>query len=114
MSYTVLQPLLDPASRTVWTWSGELDAADVPALTKTWGDLLDDRPGLVVDLIVDLAAVTFLDCAVLSVLVQANNYPGMRLTLLSVPAIVARLLKVTGLVEHFTIAWLPLEAVAQP
>ncbi|WP_328291403.1 STAS domain-containing protein [Kineococcus sp. NBC_00420] len=114
MSCTVLQPLRDPAPRSVWTWSGELDAADVPALTKTWGHLLDDHPDSVVDLTVDLAAVTFLDCAILSLLVQANNYPGTRLALLSVPAIVAKLLQVTELAEYFTIAWMPLEAVEQP
>ncbi|MGI4893906.1 MAG: STAS domain-containing protein, partial [Janthinobacterium lividum] len=54
---------LDHVPPTVWVWDGELDAADVAELTDAWQSLLADHP---VSVVIDLAAVTFLDCAVLS------------------------------------------------
>ena len=78
----------------VWTWSGDLDVADVPALRGALQALLDDHP---TTLTIDLAAVTFLDCSGLSVLVRANNDPSTDLLLQSVPGCVRRLLQATGL-----------------
>lgn len=83
----------------VWSWDGELDASDVERLTAQWQRLLADRPRQVV---LDLGAVTFLDCAVLSVLVRANATPHLRLVLADVPECVTRLLQITDLTQDFT------------
>ncbi|MGI4896891.1 MAG: STAS domain-containing protein, partial [Janthinobacterium lividum] len=81
-------------------WGGELDAADVAELTDAWQSLLADHP---VSVVIDLAAVTFLDCAVLSVLVRANRAPGTHLFLRAVPPRVRQLLHRTGLSDSFTV-----------
>jgi anti-anti-sigma factor len=83
----------------VWAWTGELDAADAPALRSTWACLAEDQPPAVV---VDLAGVTFLDCAGLSVLVRANHDARTHLLLCAVPPSVDRLLALTGLSGAFT------------
>ena len=88
----------DPTSSPVWVWSGDLDAADTAALRKTWQTLAQDQPTSV---IIDLAAVSFLDCAVLSVLVAAHHDARTRLLLQAVPAGVQRLLQATGLGAAF-------------
>jgi len=88
----------------VWVWSGDLDVADVAALTTTWRALLEDRPASVV---IDLTGVTFVDCAVLSVLVRANGDPSTRLLLRGVPARVDEVLRLTGLGAAFDRAAAP-------
>lgn len=90
-----------PGPRTpfpTWAWTGEPDAADVAALSTMWRSLLEERPGSVV---IDLSAVTFLDCGVLSVLVRANTDPVTRLLLRGVPARVELVMQLTGLGTAF-------------
>lgn len=91
-------PALQRTSPSVWAWTGELDVADVTALSTAWWSLLEEHPGSVV---IDLSGVTFLDCAVLSVLVCANNDPGTRLLLRGVPAHVEQMMQLTGLGSAF-------------
>jgi len=91
---------LDPTSPSVWVWSGHVDAADEAVYVGALRALLDDHPPT---LTIDLAAVTFLDCAGLSILVRANNAPFTRLLLRGVPRCVRRLLQATGLDEAFTL-----------
>jgi anti-sigma B factor antagonist len=90
---------LDRSAPPVWVWSGDLDLADTPTLAATWRALIKDHPASV---IIDLSGVTFLDCAVLSVLVRANNDPATQLLLQGVPARVETILQVTSLDGAFT------------
>jgi anti-anti-sigma factor len=83
----------------VWAWIGDVDAADAVALTCTLHGLLDEPT---TTLVIDLAGVTFLDCAALSVLIRANNEPSTHLLLQSAPTCVHRLLELTGLTTAFS------------
>jgi anti-anti-sigma factor len=91
---------LDPAPPPVWVWSGEVDAADKAAYTVALQALLEDHPAT---LVIDLGAVTFLDCAAVSVLVRARDDPFTRLLLRDVPVRVRRMLQVLGLGESFAV-----------
>jgi len=82
----------------VWAWSGELDSGDTSAMAATLQVLLLEHP---TTLTIDLTAVTFMDCAVLSLLVRVNNDPSTTLTLQGTPACVRRLLQATGLSAVF-------------
>jgi len=82
----------------VWAWHGDLDSADVAVLAAALHDLVLERPAT---LVVDLDAVTFMDCGVLSLLVRLNNDPSMTLILRGVPVCVRRLLLATGLTAAF-------------
>lgn len=82
----------------VWAWHGDLDSADVPVLAAALQDLLLDHPAT---LTIDLDAVTFLDCGVLSLLVRVNNDPSTTLILRGAPVCVQRLLQATGLTTAF-------------
>lgn len=76
-----------------WVWAGELDAADVDDLRATWWSILRQEPCYVV---IDLAAVTFLDCRILSFLVSARSEAGS-LFLRSVSPAARRLLTLARL-----------------
>ena len=82
----------------VWAWSGDLDSADTPALAATLQVLLLEHP---TTLTIDLRAVTFMDCAVLSLLVRVNNDSSMTVILQGAPTCVRRLLQATGLSAVF-------------
>jgi len=57
-------------------------------------DLLAQHPAT---LTIDLDAVTFMDCRVLSLLVRTNNDPSTTLILRRVPVCVHRLLQATAM-----------------
>jgi len=82
----------------VWAWRGDLDRADVTVLAAALQDLVLERPAT---LIVDLDAVTFMDCGILSLLVRLNNDPSTTLMLRNAPVCVQRLLQATGLTTAF-------------
>ncbi|MEV0373013.1 STAS domain-containing protein [Streptomyces sp. NPDC050636] len=89
---------------TVLELRGELDIFAVAVLSDRLDDLTGGRP----DLLLDLRAVTFMDCAGLSLLVRAGQRTrdrGGRLRLTGVAAggSVARLLRMTGLTGEFEI-----------
>jgi anti-anti-sigma factor len=77
--------------------SGEVDLLTAPALRER---LYDAALGSERMLVVDLSAVTFLDCAGLGPLLEARAYLGGRLRLRGVPWPMQRL---TGLLATFTI-----------
>lgn len=81
-----------------WAWAGELDAADVEDLWATWRSILVQEPRHVV---IDMAAVTFLDCRILSFLVEARRGPSA-LFLRSVSPWGGRLLTLAGLDDLMT------------
>lgn len=89
---------------TVLELRGELDIFAVAVLSDRLDDLAGGRP----DLLLDLRAVTFIDCAGVSLLVRAQERTrerGGRLRLAGVAAGggVARLLRMTGLTGEFEI-----------
>jgi len=61
-------------------------------------DLLLEHPAT---LTIDLDAVTFMDCAVLSLLVRINNDPSTTLIVRGAPVCVQQLLQATGLDAAF-------------
>lgn len=82
---------------------GEVDLCSAPALEHHLSAVLTGQPHAIV---VDLAAVTFLDCAGLRVLVAARRRAasrGLRLALAAPHAAVARLLRITALDRHFDV-----------
>lgn len=81
-------------SCVTWVWVGELDAADCAGLARVWTSLMGDDT---VHVVIDTTAVTFVDCAVLSFLVQARAQRGPRLSLHLVPGPLTRLFAMTGL-----------------
>ena len=92
--------------------SGELDIATGPALDARLGRALAGHRGD--GLVLDLTAVTFLDCAGLRPVVRASNRLGRRLCLRGVRGQVARLLDLTDVTASLRIlpdaqAW-PAEA----
>ncbi|UQA98101.1 STAS domain-containing protein [Streptomyces halobius] len=96
---------------TVLELRGELDIFAVAVLS----DRLDGLTGTHPDLLLDLRAVTFIDCAGLSLLVRARQRTrerGGRLRLTGVPdrGNIARLLRMTRLTGQFEIV--PHQAVA--
>ncbi|TJZ59332.1 STAS domain-containing protein [Streptomyces piniterrae] len=89
---------------TILELRGELDILAVAVLSDRLNDLSGARP----DLLLDLRAVTFIDCAGLSLLVRARQRArdrGGRLRLTGVAAggSVDRLLRMTGLIGEFEI-----------
>jgi anti-anti-sigma factor len=80
--------------------SGEVDLLTAPTLR---GRLYDAALGCERMLVVDLSAVTFLDCAGLGPLLEARAYLGGRLRLRGVPWPVEHMLRLTGLLATFTI-----------
>jgi anti-anti-sigma factor len=80
--------------------SGEVDLLTAPTLR---GRLYDAALGCERMLVVDLSAVTFLDCAGLGPLLEARAYLGGRLRLRGVPWPIRHVLRLTGLLATFTI-----------
>jgi anti-sigma B factor antagonist len=89
------------ASRRV-TVAGDLDVATCPTLAATLETLLDaDGSGIAID----MAAVSFIDCAALAVLVHASNQlaaTGGRVLIVEPSPSTLRLLRLTGLSETFS------------
>ncbi|MFB6398210.1 STAS domain-containing protein [Polymorphospora lycopeni] len=83
--------------------AGEIDLATAPALRDRLLTLLhDQRPAV---LIVDLAGVTFLDCAGISALIGVRNAAGetgCQIWIAYPQPFVRRVLEVTGLLGIFT------------
>ena len=82
--------------------SGEIDAHSAPELAGR----LHDCTAVDVDIVVDLAAVTFMDSSGLRVLIdvhQRTQSAPHGLVLQSPSASVVRLLEVAGLDDHFTV-----------
>ncbi len=79
------------------TWSGDVDLASVAPERHALDAVLDD-PGTE-SIVLDLGAVTFFDCAALSVLLQARRRAeagAVAFDVRRVPASVAKVLRITG------------------
>jgi anti-sigma B factor antagonist len=86
---------------TVVAARGELDIAGKPLLCAQVDDALHTRDG---PLIIDLSEVSFIDAQGLSALVVSRRYAtelNRSLTLAGTPALVRRLLQLTGLEDGF-------------
>ncbi|MCZ4120784.1 STAS domain-containing protein [Streptomyces sp. H39-S7] len=96
---------------------GEIDLMAVPYISLRLDGLAHrERGGHPQDLVIDLTAVTFMDCRGLSVLVHARALTTARhgqLHLTNVPAPVRRLLHLTGLESAFP-SRTPASAAYQP
>ncbi len=92
------QPLYpyDGASLLV---SGEVDLLTAPVLRSR----LHEAASGAGDLVVDLSAVTFIDCAGLEPLLEARTYLRGRISLRGLPWSIVQILRVTGLLTTFTI-----------
>jgi anti-sigma B factor antagonist len=98
---------LDPLRAAPGRWSvvavhGDLDLATGPELDQALRDAVpaDD---LVRQVVLDLRAVTFLDCSGLRPLVEARRRLGDRFWLANVPRQPRRLLDLTGLTDAFAV-----------
>ncbi len=80
--------------------TGEIDIATAPRLRRALEHASADASGRVV---VDLSGVTFMDCAGLGPLLEAEARLGGRLLLRGVPPSVFDLLRLTGLLARFGI-----------
>jgi anti-anti-sigma factor len=80
---------------------GEVDIGTADAARAELARVISKAP--CDQLVVDLAAVTFMDCGGLSVLVRARNSLGDRLILRRPSRAVTRLLDLTDLRETFTL-----------
>lgn len=90
-----------PGPHSLVVLTGELDvltAADVRRRLQDACACGDTR-----DVVVDLSAVTFMDCSNLTPLVEARRRLGPRLRLQGCSPPVRRLLRLTGLLEAFTL-----------
>ena len=84
--------------------TGEVDIASVPELRRHLRQASTESRGR--DLVVDLSAVTFMDCAGLRPLLEARftqEASGGRLVLREAPSSVTRLLHLTGLLGLFAV-----------
>lgn len=94
--------------------SGELDVCTEPALQRVLTEVLDRRPER---LVLDLAQVTFIDCASARVLAAASRaLPGSREAVISRQSrAVRRVLELTGMSACFRIVHsLPGRSPARP
>lgn len=85
--------------------AGEVDLATAPALREALLDALHSYSPAVLDL--DLAAVTFLDCAGIGALVAVHDAAvdaGCQLRVSNLQPIVHRVFDLTGLLDLFTAA----------
>lgn len=97
---------------TVVELRGELDASTSPALQTGLEDLLNRRAPCV---ILDLSALTFLDSSALTVLVVSDRRAreaGGSLALAGPRQIVARVLSLTALDQHFAVYPTVADAIA--
>jgi anti-anti-sigma factor len=79
--------------------SGEIDLLTAPILRSR----LHQAASGAGDLVVDLSAVTFMDCAGLEPLLEARTYLRGRISLRGLPWSIVQILRVTGLLTTFTI-----------
>lgn len=86
-----------PPPATVLHASGEMDLVAAPGLKA---QLRSQAQGSG-DVVVDLSAVTFMDCSALSPLLEARAWLGCRLWLQGPSPPVTRLLELTGLLASF-------------
>jgi anti-sigma B factor antagonist len=96
--------LAPSGSRNVLELAGEIDLATSQVVSDRGAQCLD-QPGITL-LIVDLAAVTFMDSTALGALVRLRNLAvtqGKQLRLANVPTRVGRLLELVGLTAIFEI-----------
>jgi anti-anti-sigma factor len=90
----------EQGDRLVLTLRGELDPHTAPQLRSRIDEALANGK---VDLVLDLAGVTFIDSSGLRVVLRAHSEAGERngrLVLRSPSATARRLLDITGLVDH--------------
>ena len=95
-------------SRSSRTWArvavvGEVDLTTAPLLRDSLFSVLHDEPPAVID--VDLAGVSFLDCAAIGALVAARNlavHTGQQIQVSHPRPIVRRLLDLSGLLGVLT------------
>jgi anti-anti-sigma factor len=82
--------------------AGELDCASAPALTARFAELLAKRPQR---LVLDLADVTFMDCAGITPIARARRAlaPARPVILRSPAPLVRQLLKITRMDQLFMI-----------
>ena len=87
---------------------GDIDVATRDELREAALSALNHD--LIRQVVIDLASVTFLDASGLGSLVairNASDLKSKRLVLANIPAPIARLLELTDLLQHFTVAALP-------
>lgn len=90
---------LYPYDGATLTLSGELDLLTAPILRSRLHEAASDAG----ELVVDLSAVTFMDCAGLEPLLEARIYLRGRLRLRGIPWSIVQILRVTGVLTTFTI-----------
>ena len=90
---------LYPYDGATLTLSGELDLLTAPILRSR----LHEAASGAGELVVDLSAVTFMDCAGLEPLLEARIYLRGRLRLRGIPWSIVQILRVTGVLTTFTI-----------
>ncbi len=99
---------MDPAGsgdQPVLTMVGDIDIASEQDWRRRGSEFFDAHPDLV-DVVVDMAGVSFLDSRGMSVLVDLHTKAldrGGKLTLLAVPRRVAKALNVAGLDQVFQV-----------
>lgn len=86
-------------SRAIVTVSGQVDLATGPQLAEALARADSDG---VAAIVVDLAAVDFLDSAGVRVLVEAARLSKARLSVQGAQGWVARVLDITGVHEHLS------------
>ena len=94
--------------------TGEVDLATAPELRETLLRVLHTQGPAVLD--IDLAEVTFLDCAGIGALVAVNNaaaHAGCQVRVCHPQPIVRRVLELTGLLDVFAVEPQPLPAGPQ-
>ena len=79
--------------------SGEVDLLTAPVLRSR----LHQAASGAGELVVDLSAVTFMDCAGLEPRLEARTYLRGRMSLRGIPWSIVQILRVTGLLTTFTI-----------
>ena len=88
-----------PANDVILLVSGEVDILTAPMRSRLHHAASDGGRNVVVD----LSAVTFMDCAGLRPLLEARRDLGPRLRLRRLPGALVRLLQLTGVLSAFTL-----------
>lgn len=84
--------------------TGELDMLTAPDVRRVLQDACEHADVVEhANVVVDLSAVTFIDCSNLALLLEARNRLGPRLRLRRCSAPVQRLLALTGLLDTFAV-----------
>jgi anti-anti-sigma factor len=98
------QSLYPYDGEVLWV-TGEVDLLTAPILRRRLHQAAAGGAGEAgaAELVADLSAVTFMDCAGLEPLLEARAYLGGRLRLRGVPWAVVHMLRLTGLLTTFTI-----------